>query len=151
MDLFGMQVPAWQLYLSMGILFVILEVAAPGFILAPIGVAFMLTSLASVWIESQVWQMMFLSLSLLIMFFTFRKFVHRNKQVEGKRTNVNSMIGQTAIVEEDIDPNTLKGYVRLHGDSWKAKSSAGTPISKGQHVVIESLEGNTVFVKVQSS
>ena len=62
-----------------------------------------------------------------------------------QKTNVESVIGQTGIVEEAI-PSYRKGQVRVDGKVWTAVSE-GSPIDKGRLVKIKSVRGVTLTVE----
>ncbi len=54
------------------------------------------------------------------------------------------MIGAVGIVKQRLAPS---GYVRIHGELWRAeKLGQGPPIEAGQIVRVQKMEGLTVFV-----
>jgi membrane-bound serine protease (ClpP class) len=57
-------------------------------------------------------------------------------------TGTSTLIGRRAEVREALDP---EGLVFVHGELWSAVS-AGEPIAAGEGVVIERLEGLTLYV-----
>ena len=62
------------------------------------------------------------------------------------RTNADSLIGQTALVTQDIDNLNAKGQVK--GQIWTARSiSDDVQLHEGQKVMIESISGVKVIVK----
>lgn len=64
------------------------------------------------------------------------------------RTNVDSLIGQTALVTQDIDNLNAKGQVKVKGQIWTARSiSDDVQLHEGQKVTIESISGVKVIVK----
>lgn len=64
------------------------------------------------------------------------------------RTNVDSLIGQTALVTQDIDNLNAKGQVKVRGQIWTARSiSDDVQLHEGQKVTIESISGVKVIVK----
>ena len=59
--------------------------------------------------------------------------------------DLTSLIGTEGIAEERLDPS---GYIRVHGELWRAQAIAGTmAIEKGQTVLIEKAYGFTLLVK----
>ena len=59
--------------------------------------------------------------------------------------SVHSMIGNQGIAEEQLAP---KGYVRVHGELWKAEViDNGRTIEKGQPVRIRGTRGITLLVE----
>ena len=64
------------------------------------------------------------------------------------RTNADSLIGQTALVTQDIDNLNAKGQVKVEGQIWTARSiSDDVQLHEGQKVMIESISGVKVIVK----
>ena len=63
--------------------------------------------------------------------------------VKNKKTNSQRMIGMNVVVEEEITKEN-KGRVKINGESWFA--SANETISKGEKVIIDSIDGLTVKV-----
>ena len=62
------------------------------------------------------------------------------------RTNADSLIGQTALVTQDIDNLNAKGQVKVEGQIWTARSiSDDVQLHEGQKVMIESISGVKVI------
>lgn len=96
---------------------------------------------APVWLQVAV----FIIVSVALLFFTRPiavKYFNRNRT----RTNVESYIGQQAIVIADIE--NIKGYgqVRLGSMDWSAKSLDGKDIKTGTVVVVKEVEGVKLVV-----
>lgn len=72
----------------------------------------------------------------------FRKFI-KPKVVS---TNVDSVIGSTGFVTEDIDNISAHGQVKLGGMYWTARSSSGEKISTGTQITVDKIEGVKVYV-----
>lgn len=62
------------------------------------------------------------------------------------RTNVDSVIGEKAVVMEDIDNLNAQGRVKLGAMEWAARSTDGTPVKAGTHVTVDRVEGVKLFV-----
>lgn len=62
-------------------------------------------------------------------------------------TNADRIIGQEAVVTEDIDNLAGTGAVTIGGTVWTARSDSNTPISAGSHIIILRIEGVKVFVQ----
>lgn len=62
------------------------------------------------------------------------------------RTNVESLIGKTAVVTENIDNITAQGSAKVGGVVWTARSTDGDPIPAGAQVIVDRIEGVKVFV-----
>ena len=64
------------------------------------------------------------------------------------KTNVDSVVGTTGPVMEDIDNLQSTGRVKLGGMEWSARSTTGQPIAKDTIVRVDRIEGNKVFVSI---
>ena len=73
---------------------------------------------------------------------TFRKWI-KPKMVP---TNIDSVIGTTGFVTEDIDNLSACGQVKLGGMYWSARSTSGENISTGTKITVDKIEGVKVFV-----
>ncbi len=65
---------------------------------------------------------------------------HKKKPVTGK----SGMIGETAITLETSNPD---GQIKIGGEIWNAISKNKKKINKGEHVIIISIKGLTLFVQ----
>jgi membrane-bound serine protease (ClpP class) len=63
------------------------------------------------------------------------------KPISGKE----SMIGMVGIARTNLNPD---GQIFIHGETWQAIISNGTPIKKGEKVLVTSLEGLRLTVKI---
>jgi len=94
--------------------------------------------------EQYLWQIgTFIVVSLVLLPFT-RRFADRISKAPPELSNVDRMIGQTAIVTRDIDPDT-GGQVKFEGELWQARADAA--IAKDARVQIVSVSGTKVFVQ----
>ena len=62
------------------------------------------------------------------------------------KTNVDAVIGVQGYVTADIDNMAATGTVKLGAMEWTARSTDGSPISKGTLVKVERIEGVKAFV-----
>lgn len=137
----------WQLWLIVSFICLILELTNGDFFIfcfAVGGIGGLAASLFTdtLWIQVVV----FAIVSLLSIFFVrpvILKYFHK----PGRKSNADALIGRTGKVEEAIPGNGF-GYVRIDGDSWKAKTSDGTPISVGTYVKVIKMESIIVTVEV---
>ena len=61
-------------------------------------------------------------------------------------TNADRVIGQEAVVTEDIDNVQAKGRVSVSGADWTARSEDDQPIPAGSRVRVLRIEGVKVIV-----
>lgn len=62
-------------------------------------------------------------------------------------TNVDAVIGKTAVVLQAIDNTAGKGQAKLEGNVWSARSVDGQVIQEGTHVTVRSVEGVKLIVE----
>ena len=63
------------------------------------------------------------------------------------KTNVDSLIGKTAVVIEGIDNLNQKGRVSVNGQEWMARAVDGMPIPQNAQVEIVDIIGVKLLVK----
>lgn len=69
---------------------------------------------------------------------------HLKKQSPDEATNVDALVGQRAFVTEMV--NEDRGYVKLSGETWSARSESGS-IPEGENVVVVAIDGAIARVK----
>jgi membrane protein implicated in regulation of membrane protease activity len=71
---------------------------------------------------------------------------HLKKGPAEQRTNIDRLIGESALVMETV--STTSGLVKIGGDVWSARSENGV-LNAGQRVVVSAIEGATAVVAPQ--
>lgn len=98
---------------------------------------------APIWLQV----VLFLAVSLLLLFYTrpiAKKYFNRNVT----KTNVDSVIGKSAIVVEEIDNLQGKGRVTLAGQEWAARCvEENGQILEGAVVEVEAVSGVKLMVR----
>ena len=139
---------AIYIWLGLTILFGLIEAAtvgltsiwfAAGSLAAMIAAAFG----TNIWIQVIV----FILASAILLIFT-RPLVRKFITPKIEPTNVDALIGQTAIVLETIDNDAETGAVLIDGKVWTARAELGAVISQNQKVVVTRIEGVKLFVRV---
>lgn len=92
-------------------------------------------------IQILVW----LILSSIILYFS-RPFAVKKLKAGKEKTNVDSLIGQTALVVKSISKHE-KGEIKINGIIWTAKSLNEEELKKGSECKIVKIEGVTAFVE----
>lgn len=110
---------------------------AGGALFALIGALINLSTTAQIFI--------FVIASVLLLVFT-RKIVDKLKSKDNVKTNIDALIGQSAIVTDDISNIEAKGCVKLRGMQWSARSADGNPIEKDSHVTVREIDGVKLIV-----
>ena len=75
-------------------------------------------------------------------------FVRKVLKPKLSATNLDSIIGSTGYVTEDIDNLRAVGHVKLGGMEWSARSTSGDAIAAGILVKVDRIEGVKAFVSV---
>lgn len=70
------------------------------------------------------------------------KYFNKNRT----RTNVDSMVGKTAVVTTEIDNIQGIGQVKVDGMEWSARSLDNTVIETGKVVVVKNVQGVKLIV-----
>lgn len=64
------------------------------------------------------------------------------------KTNVDSLIGQSGVVKEEIDNLRATGCVLINGQEWTARSASDDKvITDGKAVIIDAIQGVKLIVK----
>jgi membrane protein implicated in regulation of membrane protease activity len=89
----------------------------------------------------------FLVVSIVLLILT-RPIALRFFNQKREKTNVDSLIGQKAVVFEKIDSLHGVGRVELNGMEWSAKTEdVGVVIEQGEIVVVQAIQGVKLIVK----
>ena len=137
----------WQIWLIIAILFFILEMMGPGFLLFWVGVGALITMVVSLFVDSLVVQIgVFTISSILLLFFT-RPFVKKFTKNDTTITNANSIIGKKAIVTKEINSLKGTGQIKINGEAWSAKSSNEDIIEEGAKVTVLNINGVKAIVE----
>lgn len=140
-----------QLWIIGGMALLVVEIFTPGFIVGAFGVAcFAAALVAFIGFGSEIQLLAFAAASF-VLFVQARSIVlaYLTPQESSLKTGVQALIGQAALVTEDIDNLSGKGRVLVRGESWKASSTDGKTIQAQTKVHIERAEGVTLFVRPQ--
>lgn len=149
MEIFGIQLEEWQVWVLLGILAFIVEIFTPAFVAACLGIGFILGGIASAMGLNYTWQLTFFSVGTAVSFFAIRPLILKigYGTSGGVKTNADSLIGRTGKVSETIGSEDGNGYVAIDGDVWRAVSEDGTMIEKGQRVEVVSRDSIIVTVR----
>ncbi|MBO5509797.1 MAG: NfeD family protein [Lachnospiraceae bacterium] len=88
----------------------------------------------------------FAAVSMVLLIFT-RPIVAKRMIKEPVKTNVESLIGQRAVVKEDVDNLKGTGMVVLNGIEWTARAAEDVVIEKDSSVEIVEIKGVKLIVK----
>ena len=90
----------------------------------------------------------FFVVSIVLLIFT-RPFAVRYINSNKTKTNIDGLIGQEALVLEEINNIRETGCARLEGKEWTARSVEDTVIPADTVVIVERIEGVKLIVKTK--
>lgn len=138
-------------WLGLLVLFIIIEIATMGLTtiwFAGGAVAGFIASILGAGIVIQV--VLFLAVSIILLVFTrpfAAKYINKNKT----RTNVDGLIGQKAVVTQDIDNLGATGEARIDGKEWMARTEDDSvKIPEGTTVIVLRVSGVKLIVAKES-
>ena len=85
-----------------------------------------------------------LVISIVLLIFT-RPFFVKKLNANKEKTNVDALIGKTALVTKKIT-KFEKGEVKIDGKIWTAKSVSDEDLDPGTECLLQSIEGVTAIV-----
>lgn len=139
---------SFNIWIIIGIILIILEFMAPGVFLVWLGVAALVTGILGLIFPMNLmaYLLVFSALSLASVLVGRKIYAHSNDmedETENLNERIESYMGQTYIVEEDIIHG--RGRVRVDDSSWLAFADEDIP--KGTEVRIIASEGTALKVE----
>lgn len=135
----------WALWLTVFLAFAVVEMLTLNFFFIMLGGG-ALAALIADFAGADLWlQIVVLCVVSLLMIAFVRPIAlkHLRKGPAEQRTNVDRLIGQSALVMEPV--SATAGLVKIGGDVWTARSAAGI-IDAGQTVQVTRIDGATAVV-----
>lgn len=144
-----MEFEVWHYWLIGSIVFFILEIIIPSFVIFNLGVGALFATFAASMSLSVEWQIFVFCLFTILSFFLIRPALlkwayNRSHKIN---TNVDAYIGRLAIVVDEINSSDEKGSVKLDGSVWQARSADGSVIPSGKTVQITKVDSIVFEVK----
>lgn len=138
----------WQIWLIIAILFFILEMMGPGFLLFWVGVGALIAMVVSIFVDNIVVQIGVFTVASTVLLFCTRPFVKKFSKNDNTITNAKSIIGKKAIVTKEINSLKGTGQIKVNGEAWSAKSSKEDIIEEGAKVTILNINGVKAIVEL---
>lgn len=138
---------AWLIFIGAGLVLIILELLLgidTGLDLVFIGTALVLGGLITLAIHSWVWTAVVAGIICVLYVFIGRRYIHRRVAVGVSKTNIDTIIGKTGIVQQDIEP-AKDGLVKVNNEQWRARSEEN--IKEGEGITVTGVSGVTLMVK----
>ncbi|NMC44434.1 MAG: NfeD family protein [candidate division Zixibacteria bacterium] len=134
---------ALWVWLAAALIFVVLEVFTPGFIFACFVVGSAAAGVVSLFTESYLIQGAVFGVVSLVLIPLTRRFAARITKPAPVATNMDALIGRTALVKNEVSPTG--GQIVVEDQIWQARSEA--TIAVGEKVRITAVAGAKVTVE----
>ncbi|TKJ36902.1 hypothetical protein CEE37_14400 [candidate division LCP-89 bacterium B3_LCP] len=138
----------WWVWVVVGILLIVIEIATTNFIVMWFGIASIITAIP-VYFEASTEIIIITYAASLLILTTFVRKITMDWFSRGSsdiKTNVGSLVSQVAIVTEDINVILSTGKVKVGKEVWSAISDDKDPISKGERVKVIKAAGVKLIV-----
>lgn len=139
---------AWQIWMIIGILCVVIEIFDPAFFFLSLGAAAIITGLLSFVVGNTALQITIFAVLSFIAFLLMRKLGKKILTNAGSETNVFALKGKIGRVTKEIPANG-KGYVKVGSEEWSAVEKNNLPLAEDINVLIVDIEGNKLIVEKQ--
>lgn len=135
----------WLIWLAIAVVCLIFELVT----VSLVSIWFVIGSIVAMFVAMaggsfglQVTLMLVLSIGLLLVFIYLRKKKFKGKDKVYTPTNIDALIGQEALVIEDVNNLNNTGLVRIKGQVWSAKSADDDIVIRtGEQVKVEAISG----------
>ena len=143
---------AWILWTILGVVLIIAEVFTPGFVLLWFGVGALAAALASFLGAGLAAQfLIFIALSVLLTALSrtiFANYFTRRDDPDGLKTGAAALPGKVGTVVTSSRGALNEGAVKVFGSTWTAYPAEGEPpLEAGDRVVVERLQGASIYVR----
>jgi len=138
---------AWLIFIGVGLVLIILELLLgidTGLDLVFIGTAMALGGLITLAIHSWVWTAVAAGVICILYVFIGRRYIHKKVAIGVSKTNIDTIIGKTGIVQKDIERGK-DGLVKVGYEEWRAR--AEEDIKEGEEITVTGISGATLVVK----
>jgi membrane protein implicated in regulation of membrane protease activity len=143
----------WWHWLALGLVLIALELAASGgFYVIFFGVAAIVVSgLTLLGAAGPVWvQLLLFSILSVISLLLFRSPLIRWMKLDAGRADVDSLVGETAVVQQDILPGQV-GRVELRGTAWSARNRGAEPLTIGRRCVVVAVDRLMLIIEAEGA
>jgi membrane protein implicated in regulation of membrane protease activity len=137
----------WLIAVGAGLVLIMLELFMgidTGLDLVFIGTAFILGGLITLVFKSWVWTALISGIICLLYVFLGRRYIHRRTAIKAEKTNIDTIIGKSGLVQQDIVP-PKDGIVKVGNEQWRARAEEN--IKAGEGIIVTGIAGVTLSVK----
>jgi membrane protein implicated in regulation of membrane protease activity len=144
---------AWWHWLVLGLVLVLLEMAASGgFYVIFFGVAaLVIGSLRLFGVAEAAWQQLLLFSVLSVgSLLAFRHPIIRWMKLDAGKPDVDTLAGELAVPLEDMAPGAV-GRVECRGTVWQARNADTRRLARGSRCVIDHVSGLMLFIRQEEN
>lgn len=144
------QPSAWFI---VAVIFFVFELFVPGNLFTALfSVASFITGIIAFFASSYWVQLSLFAILSLFLFVVIKPFLERSFKVNKlvKDSSINEIIGKVGTVNKSIDAKDT-GRVLIGNEDWKARSINEESIEQNEKVIVEKIEGVTLFVSKKGS
>jgi membrane protein implicated in regulation of membrane protease activity len=138
----------WSWFLA-GLVLMAMEMLTPGgFFLMFFGLAALVVgTLLALGLDLPAWLqwVLFSGLSVASLLLFRGPLLARMKAAEPKQRDVDSLVGESATVLEDLPPGA-QGKAELRGSAWTARNAGHSVLVKGQRSRVKRVDGLTIWI-----
>lgn len=145
--MFGLE--AWIIWLIIGVIFIISEIFTVGFVMMPLGIAALASSLiAYLFPHTGIGPQLgaFIVAGIILLFFG-QKLANKIAKDPSIKVGAERLVGSHGLVLEKIDSAKNTGLVRVMQEEWRASSEDQSVIEKGEKIVVVEVDGTHLTVK----
>jgi membrane protein implicated in regulation of membrane protease activity len=142
---------SYQFYLVVGVVLIALEIVVPGFVLAPLGLAALVTAGVAALTDNLIWQASAFAASAIALFVGFRSWgALRSDRTAAEGTF--GLVGQFGVLLETPESLEKPGRVKVFSDEFEIHwddspdLAAAKEIDPGSRVRVTRVVGNKVVV-----
>lgn len=145
--MFGIEITPALIWIGIAVIFGVIELATLGIITIWFAIGAVGASIASVLgLNVFIQFLVFLAVSVVLLYFT-RPIAEKYLKVGKQKTNMDSLLGEKAIVLEDVMPYQV-GQAKVRGQVWSCEGAdREESFKKGEEVIIERIEGVRLLIK----
>lgn len=127
------------------------EIFTAGFFMLPFGIgASVAAALAFIEIDP-LWQTLVFIVVSIVSFLLLRKVAERMTHEPPERMGADRLIGKHGTVIDELTPHSTRGQIRVEREEWRADAPGAGIVPAGTDVIVESVEGTHLVVRVAES
>ena len=144
-----MEFEIWHIWLIAAIIFFILEIFIPSFVVFNFGIGALFATLGAAAGVSLQWQVFIFSIFTLSSFFVVRPALQKwaYRRSDNVQTNMHALVGRVGVVTEKIDSTKNSGRIKIDGDVWMARTSDASVIEIEMAVRVKKVDSIVLEVE----